>query len=111
MAGEHPAPRGARVWGLAHRPPVGTDRGALLPEVSGPTPGSGSSQGMRGWGQREREAEPRKTRHHLAEARGRAQLQRDGGLRPGGGAAVSSCSRHAGRRQYLGTACASGRFV
>lgn len=35
MAGEHPAPRGARVRGLAHRPAVGADGGALLPEVSG----------------------------------------------------------------------------
>lgn len=49
MAGEHPAPRGARVRRLAHRPPVGADGSALLPEVSGPAPGSGNGD-TRVWG-------------------------------------------------------------
>lgn len=38
MAGERPAPRGARVRGLAPRPAVGADGGALLPQVSWPPP-------------------------------------------------------------------------
>lgn len=44
MAGEHPAPRGARVRGLAHRPAVGADGGTLLPQVSRqPDPTEGRS--------------------------------------------------------------------
>uniref|UniRef100_A0A8C0M3K8 Elongin B n=1 Tax=Canis lupus familiaris TaxID=9615 RepID=A0A8C0M3K8_CANLF len=47
VAGEHPAPRGTRVRGLAHRPPVGADGGALLPEVRGVRPrgAGGGGQG------------------------------------------------------------------
>uniref|UniRef100_A0AC11D2C7 Serine protease 33 n=1 Tax=Ovis aries TaxID=9940 RepID=A0AC11D2C7_SHEEP len=44
VAGEHPAPRGARVRGLAHRPAVGADGGTLLSQVSRqPGPAKGRS--------------------------------------------------------------------
>lgn len=63
MAGEHPAPRGARVRRLAHRPPVGADSSALLPEVSGRAMGA-SKGNTRVWG----EQGPGKARNNLAEA-------------------------------------------
>lgn len=71
MAGEHPAPRGARVRRLAHRPPVGADGSALLPEVSGPAPGASKGRGDQG---------PEKAGNNLAEAlrrRGEARGRRE----------------------------------
>lgn len=74
MAGEHPAPRGACVRGLAHRPPVGADGSALLPEVCG----QGTRLGLGGHGGFGEQG-PGNVGHHLAEARGWWRLPWDVG--------------------------------
>lgn len=77
MAGEHPASWSARVREVAHRPPVGADSSALLPQVSahrGPRRGVQGSQG------------PRRTGRGLAEALGSRRA--GGGRGPGAGSSL-----------------------
>nr|XP_024644314.1 serine protease 33 isoform X2 [Macaca nemestrina] len=77
MAGKHPASWSTRVREVAHRPPVGADSSALLPQVSahrGPRRGVQGRQG------------PRRTGRGLAEALGSRRA--GGGRGPGAGSSL-----------------------